>query len=643
LTDARVTLAALGLVAVTLVAVPTAPPAATTPAPAVAAVAAAPPKPLSAGTVDLDAADIADGRVVATADVLTGLDDARVVFTSTGAVDVTGTDRPVPAGGPDPSTVAATVALDPTPATTDPVEAALADASGTTVVATLRATDAGGATVTASDTVWVDQFEGVALASESGEQDLRLQRVGVLQDEGTVSEARADELREQILGGGATATGGVAEGTCVGVCVSGTILWTDSVGGTHPVAQAPVEIRDEDGAIDEVLTTVTTDGTGHFAATVDADDGDATGRDLYIRVRADGPGFTIAQFMESPALTDVPAGSTVTRDLTANSVDQNNTAFSLQAALTIAAARVTTLHGSALPSIPVVFPATGSFYNGSSLNLVEMDRFDWDVILHEYGHFVADQLNIENNPGGVHRFSENLSDSRGRKVIGIRLAWGEGWPTYFAVRTLADVASGLGVPNAGDVRYQDTEDSTLDVSLEGPATLGEDNERTVMNALWDLDDAHPDGRDRLALGPQRVWDLIDAGDPTSLSEAYGRFSPNRRSEPVNCIFTDARVAPRLDGPVTAVARAAPPRLTWARGNGGTHPNNRFSVAFRSNGGTLLYASPFRTGQIYTPPAARWASIRQRAGGAVRVAVVGEQTDAPRTGPYRGCSRTFTVR
>ncbi|MBL0203521.1 MAG: hypothetical protein IPQ14_04100 [Candidatus Microthrix sp.] len=56
------------------------------------------------------------------------------------------------------------------------------------------------------------------------------------------------------------------------------------------------------------------------------------------------------------------------------------------------------------------------------------------------------------------------------------LAFGEGWPTYFAVSLLQiQGAADLGVPNAGDSKYQDTEDQVITDDLEEGGTLGDDN------------------------------------------------------------------------------------------------------------------------------------------------------------------------
>ncbi|HEY5888658.1 MAG TPA: hypothetical protein VIT24_13060, partial [Acidimicrobiales bacterium] len=152
-------------------------------------------KPVAAGVVQVDAAALADGVVTVATDPRPGLDGASLTVTGTGAVTADA-EVAVPTEAASMST---SLTVDDGAPPADPAAAALADASGSTVVATLRASDASGAVQSTSDTVWVDEFEGRTLVSESGEQGLRLQRVAVLEDGGTVTTAEADALAAEIL------------------------------------------------------------------------------------------------------------------------------------------------------------------------------------------------------------------------------------------------------------------------------------------------------------------------------------------------------------------------------------------------------------------------------------------------------------
>ena len=596
-------------------------------------------KPGAAGSVEIDPASLAEGRLVVTSDPVDGLGGAAVHLAATGDARIVGGPGTVAVPAEPAESDATVVVAEAGAGAEDPVEAALADATRSTVTATLTGTMPDGVARSASDTVWVDELEGATLVSELGEQDLRLQRVEVLRAAGRLSPTQAAQAREQILGAAASTTT-VTEGGCgpSEICVSGNVRWTDRDGGLHAVEGAVVQVRDAETGRDEVVDTTLTDPTGAFSVVIDDDDGDGTGRDVYVRVLADGPAFTLDQHLDSAVTQDVAPGSAVVKDVTAGNVTDNNTAFSVHAALTVGGAEVALQNGALLGTVDVVFPSDGSYYDGR-LNLLRLDRWDWDVILHEYGHFVSDELGIDRNPGGSHG-DENLSDRYG-KDRGIRLAWGEGWPTYFAVSTLHERAGVLGVPDAGDTRYQDTEDADIDSDLEATHTRGEDNEITVTAILWDLYDDVDDNRDQLALGVGAVWDTLDAGDPESLSEAYRLFSPGGSVDPVNCIASQMNVSPKISGAWTTVTEARP-TFRWRAGNGGRHPNDRFQLKFRSEGGTLLLTTPTIRSTSFRPTRAQWDAVLGAAQGTVRVAVVGRQGDPPATGPYRSCSRAYTI-
>ncbi|MEZ5380931.1 MAG: S-layer homology domain-containing protein [Microthrixaceae bacterium] len=618
-------------------------------------------KPFSPGSVEIDAAALEDGadsvRVVT--DPQSGFVDASVSVAANGA-DVSAPSSPASVG---PSSTATRFEVDvDEQGSAGSVDALAREAVAPDAMSTLSATmstlDSSGQTHAASDQVWVANFDGVTLVSDTGEQDLRLRKVEHLETTGKVDAGRAEALRETILGATGAQVTMASANACTGVCISGTVQWTDSAGGKHPVPFAPVQIRDDEqpptGTPSELVTTVTTALDGTYSASVDNNDGAGQGnRDVFVRVLAAGEDFNVGnQHIQSPVTHEVPTGTELTVNLTANNTTDNNTAFSLQNAMYLGTKYLDTRVPGGLRFLDVVYPdPDGSFYDRDKLHVLSLDRFDWDVMLHEYGHFVANELDIENNPGGSHSSEDNLSVSRGSKAIGVPLAFGEGWPTYFAVSLLQIMgAAALNVPNAGDTLYQDTEDQIVTDNLETGGTLGEDNEYTVMSVLWDLYDTPADGLDNVALGDQVVWDRLIAGgtnDPGTLSDAYRLLAVGGvgAADPVSCVFSGQNVAPKLaTPPVSSVSTLDPaPTFTWTRGNGGTFQNNQFVLELRdSTGDNLLFASPPQAGLSYTPSNATWVSALNQANGTLRVAVVGTQTAAPVTGPYRSCMRNIAV-
>lgn len=537
--------------------------------------------------------------------------------------------------------------------------------------ATVAATnDKGAVLATTTRRIYTYASATEVLYGVSGPLDLQIKRLRRDHSAGRINDEEFARSSKRVLYGGATETGSVRPGSGApdggvsvqatnDVTVTGRILWTDSAGGTHAVRSAPVEIWDDDVFGDELITTVTTNDSGDYSATVNNDDGFLQGgRDIYIRALAQGPGFTVkapgssVHAIESNTDSDVANGATVTKNLTANNTDDNNTAFSVHDAMTTAVRYIERVRGSRFPDTDVIFPTDqgGTFYSAPNLHVLREDRFDWDVVHHEYGHFVADQLNIENNPGGSHSSSDNLAEARG-KDVGIRLAWGEGWPTYFGT-SLQQVmgAAGFGIPNVGDTHYQDTDDQSIDYDLEtqtGGASLGEDNELSSQRILWDLyDSANDRGDNNVAMGDQAVWNTLDAADPPTLFAAYRALTAGkaiRDQAQIGCIFGEHKVAPAPNAPADkALAPKAPPTFRWdANGGGPSNLNNKFIVEFYNYSfDTLLFATPEQDAANFTPTQAQWDDIVRRAGPLINWVVKGRQTNAPVTGPYTSCARSL---
>lgn len=75
-----------------------------------------------------------------------------------------------------------------------------------------------------------------------------------------------------------------------------------------------------------------------------------------------------------------------------------------------------------------------------NVSSVDTDHFDDSVILHEYGHFLEDVYSRSQSPGGSHD---------GNFVIDPRLAWSEGWATFFQAAVMTYSAGYTnGIPSA---------------------------------------------------------------------------------------------------------------------------------------------------------------------------------------------------
>ena len=539
-----------------------------------------------------------------------------------------------------------------------PLSFALADGQG--VLRAVATTDAG---ALRADVLHYLAAESAVYFSQAGSLDVR-----VMQVENEMADLDAAQLQQEldaVLGAGATADSSVraGSGARADITIQGRVLWTDSMANTHAVREATVEIRDAEAAGSELVTTVMTDANGDFSATVNNDDGAGeNGRDIFIRVIAKNSDVAVKPVgaaatphrIDSPVTADVADNATVTVNLTANKTDDNNTAFSVFDALVVLLDYVPKVNGSNFAAIDVIFPTdqVTSLYDGTNLHVLQLDRWDWDVVHHEYGHYVMDELNIEDNPGGSHDLDENLAETRG-KSNGIKLAWGEAWPTYFGtvLQTVEETAA-LNIPNVGDTKYTDTEDAAIDYSLEsqaGVSSRGEDNEVSVSRVLWDIHDtANDDGDDGVADGHRVIWTKLDAADVETMSEAYAALVDGKtaRSEAkVGCIAAEHKVAPGLTAPADkSIAPTAPPTFEWdANGGGPSNLHDKFTVEFYEDSfQTKIFTSAEQSATTFTPTQAEWDQIVMDAGVVIHWLVKGTQSNAPETGPYSSCFHRMIV-
>lgn len=444
------------------------------------------------------------------------------------------------------------------------------------------------------------------------------------------------------------------------ILVQGNVQWTDENGALHPAFGVAVDIRDSDFGFDENIVTTITDVDGNYEAIVDNDDGIGAGdRDIYVRFRTANnlidtmPSGLLADTYEavSPTHDETPDGATINESFIAANTGTGPSVSVFQAATWIAV-YARDRNGGSIPQVDVIWPNgdDGSFYDGD-VQIEQDDRWDWDTVHHEYGHYVMDQLDIENNPGGDHNIGDCISDVHDDKSEGIRLAWGEGWPTFFgtAGQQTLNLAS-LSVPRVGDVSYQDFEDGSLQYSLESQNSsgVGEDNEVAVQRLLWDLFDTNNDGRDTVSRGEQSIWNAIDGADPTSLSGGWTALragQSNAMQLLMGEIASDHLIGPRLTSPANG-ATITPANLafSWNRdvGCNSDFDGDSFDLVFFNAATSAPILTIPGLGSPSTSISEAQLATLIASSHQVRWGVEGRNTESPATGPYLGETRAITV-
>lgn len=133
----------------------------------------------------------------------------------------------------------------------------------------------------------------------------------------------------------------------------------------------------------------------------------------------------------------------------------------------------------------------------------DTDHFDNSVILHEYGHFLEDQLAKTDSPGGPHN---------GNSIIDPRLAWGEGWANFFqaAVSGIPVYTDTWGNADGVTGIYFNRSLETGSAGEDLPSTLGEGNFRefSITRLLWDYIDTNDDGSDSISIEFAELWSVF---------------------------------------------------------------------------------------------------------------------------------------
>jgi len=443
------------------------------------------------------------------------------------------------------------------------------------------------------------------------------------------------------------------------ITVQGHVDWTDENGNTHPVFGAAVHIRDDDLGPDEDIVAVPTDVNGNYSVSVDNDDGIGAGdRDIYVEVHAanslvDTTDGSDTYEMVGPTHDETPTGTTITENFTAANSGGGEAFSVFEAATWIAVYARDKNGGSPLPQVEVVWPNgdTKSFYDGD-VNIEQPDRWDWDTVMHEFGHYIADELNTEDNPGGAHNLGDCIAVTGSHdKSEGVRLAWGEGWPTYNG--TVAQQVLGLAslnVPRVGDTTYQDVEDGSVVYDLEGEDSvgIGEDNEVAVQRLLFDLFDSANDGRDTVSRSDQSIWSALDAADPTTLSAGWNTLRSgvsNQTDLLMGKIASDQTIGPRLTAPVAgAIVSPATANFSWNAdvGCSNSFAGNSFTLKFyNASSFANVLNVPGLSSTSTTLTAGQFATL-VASGHQVLWAVEGSNTSSPGTGPYLGENFAITV-
>ena len=202
----------------------------------------------------------------------------------------------------------------------------------------------------------------------------------------------------------------------------------------------------------------------------------------------------------------------------------------------------------------VTIPADFTYFTGTGIFMLRQDRYDWDVVAHEFGHAIGKEESAEDpnaSPGGGHDGSNQYDyfnadgNTNGDKAKSIGLAYSEGFGTWFGGMLLERSSFKGTMSNVGDGQYTDTEDGSgvgqaYDDSTTSTGAYGDDTEQALYRLFWDLHDARNEANtrtaakvaglsDRTALEISGVWKIFKGSSGKSIADFWKKgFLPNEQ-------------------------------------------------------------------------------------------------------------------
>ena len=327
--------------------------------------------------------------------------------------------------------------------------------------------------------------------------------------------------------------------------VCGRANYTDRWHYEHPIRYALVEIYADDNNNDpldnRLIGQTHTDNNGDYGVVVLSDENG--GHDIYVKVLAEAvggacPGTTSKICVVKDDVLDEtyslasplyphPRDSSVMVNMTAPPTGGE---FMVYDSVIEGFHKAKTFFGIELGEIATYWPCSEdfSYYDPSDagIYIAQDDRGDRDVIMHEYGHYIADvydfaQGSVSGND--VHYWDADLRyNPVGRTdEQAMNLAFREAWASLFSVATQY---GDTGYSNSGDTKYQDVDENgekTLAFDLEikalGDYSPGQYFENMNANVLWDIFDDSVDDNDTLSdTSLQKIWTISRDHKPDNI-------------------------------------------------------------------------------------------------------------------------------
>ncbi|MBN1972759.1 MAG: hypothetical protein JW787_03920 [Sedimentisphaerales bacterium] len=220
-----------------------------------------------------------------------------------------------------------------------------------------------------------------------------------------------------------------------------------------------------------------------------------------------------------------------------------------------------TFFGIEMEEITTYWPSSANgtyYYPSEGIFISKDDEWDRDIILHEYGHYIAEVYNFAQGDVGENPTHYWDMDLRTNPVArteehAANLAFRESWPTLFSITSQL---ANHNYPHSGDAKYQDyysyynwTYEFDLEEDTFDNDSPGEYYDNMNCCLLWDIFDDHPDRSDfkETISDPNlyKIWNVVRGYKPENMNDFWigwhHRYGQEEDIEGVIDIFQQHRM------------------------------------------------------------------------------------------------------
>lgn len=388
--------------------------------------------------------------------------------------------------------------------------------------------------------------------------------------------------------------------------VSLRVYWTDAYGRQHRAYGLYIELYDE-SSLGGFLIPVRTgylDKNGDFSTNYSYLISANLFFQIYIKSRAAEPSNVFNTYFKTDTISVGTGGIFGLYTYTIGNSTEKEKKVSIVEALTWAHEYLEKKTNDTVRAVTYSFPSDSTKFTSwrERINLMDDDYCDWDVIIHEYGHFVEHYLDFSSGSGGDHSSYDSLSETRNDFNDGNGTAWSEGFATYFSMSCQNEmeldklnILSAKGINENADSVYTDNLPAgKLEYDLKSSSGIvgkGEGCERTICAFLLALADDKivSSIKDNFYYGYQEIWNIVVDNKAKSLSDFIRVFHERH----FNDLKDLGEFEKYLNFSPTIVTIGSfnyeNAKFEWTLWNSSGHfPQNVFSLRFFNNRNKLIF-------------------------------------------------------